>query len=185
MLKTRFPIVVVVLALVVGALFYLPKRTNINSGDDIAVSLPSAQSSESVMRSIPDGWREYRNEQYRFSLLYPEGMRVKEFDEGTGASTITFEKGDKGLGFQIFMVPYNLPQVTEERFRQDVPLGIRENSSNLQIGGVLASSFDSDSFGLGQTREIWFIHGGFLFEVTTFRIQGVWLSEIMGTWTFL
>jgi hypothetical protein len=38
---------------------------------------------------------------------------------------------------------------------------------------------------LGDTREIWFIRGGFLYEVATYKDQEAWLSEIMSTWKFL
>jgi hypothetical protein len=33
-------------------------------------------------------------------------------------------------------------------------------------------------------REIWFIHGGFLYEVTTYKQLDSWLTPIMQTWQF-
>jgi hypothetical protein len=37
---------------------------------------------------------------------------------------------------------------------------------------------------MGDTREIWFIHGGFLYEVTTYKQLDSWLAPIMQTWQF-
>jgi hypothetical protein len=38
---------------------------------------------------------------------------------------------------------------------------------------------------MGDTREIWFIHGGFLYEVTTYKELDSRLVPIMQTWQFI
>jgi hypothetical protein len=38
---------------------------------------------------------------------------------------------------------------------------------------------------IGDTREVWFIRGGFLYEVATYKELEPWLTEIMSTWKFL
>jgi hypothetical protein len=35
---------------------------------------------------------------------------------------------------------------------------------------------------MGDTREVWFVHSGSLFEVTTYKELDAWLSQIMATW---
>ena len=37
----------------------------------------------------------------------------------------------------------------------------------------------------GDTREVWFIHGGYLYEVTTYKELDIWLAGIMRTWKFI
>ena len=53
---------------------------------------------------------------------------------------------------------------------------------------VLLCIFDARSSGerlrMGDTREVWFIHGGFLYEVTTYKQLDSWLAPIMQTWQF-
>ena len=34
-------------------------------------------------------------------------------------------------------------------------------------------------------REVWFIHGGYLYEVTTYKELDTWLGSIMQTWKFI
>jgi len=176
---------IIILGFVIGIYFYSSNKggIDIKSGEDSLIS--TIQFSKTPTRSIPDGWLEYQNNQYNFSLFYPEGMVVNKFDEGAGASTITFENIEKGVGFQIFIVPYGGTQIDEGRFLRDVPSGIRQNPSELYIDGVLANSFYSKNLGLGDTWEVWFIYKGFLYEVTTFREQSDWLSQIMKTWSLL
>jgi len=136
-------------------------------------------------RTAPAGTAEYRNTTYRFSLFYPDTLSVKEFDEGGGASTITFQNVSTVQGFQIFVVPYSAPQVSTARFKEDEPSGVMQQPLDVTIGGVFATSFYSTDANLGDTAEIWFIHGGYLFEVTAPKSLAPWFSQIMQTWEFI
>ncbi len=135
--------------------------------------------------TIAEETNEYKNIRYNFSLLYPKELSVKEFDESNGAGTIVLENIEEALGFQIFIVPHRGEKVSDERFLQDVPSGVRENVSGFYVDGVLATSFYSKSVELGNTFEIWIVHNEFLYEITVIRGQEVWLSEIMKTWRFI
>jgi len=136
-------------------------------------------------RQVPDGWKEYRNNKYGFSLLYQEELEVKEYPEKGDALTITFQDAEDHIGFQVFIVPYQESQISEERFKRDIPSGVRVGETGLEIDGVKAVAFYSKNGLLGETREIWFIHNGFLFEATTLKSLESWLSAIMQTWEFL
>jgi len=136
-------------------------------------------------RQAPAGEKEYYDTQYRFSLLYPQDLDVEKHDEGGGESVITFQDLQSAQGFQIFILPYTENQVTEARFNADEPSGVMRSPSNVTIDGATATSFYSTNAALGDTAEIWFIHGGYLFEVTTLKPLASWLSQIMETWKFI
>jgi hypothetical protein len=138
-----------------------------------------------VEREPPAGSREYKNEHYGFSLFYPETLEIKEFDEGGNASTIIFQNPKEAIGFQIFIVPYSEAQISDERFRRDVPSGVRTDVENIVIDGATGAAFYSRDLTLAETREVWFIKDGFLYEITTLREQSAWLSHIMETWLFI
>lgn len=135
-------------------------------------------------RQIPTGYLEYRSDTYHFSLFYPGNLSVKTFDEGGGASTITFQNVQTAEGFQMFIVPYNGTQISSERFKKDEPSGVRDNPQNITINGVPAVSFFSANLNLGDTAEVWFIRGGYLYEVTSLKPLAEWFSNIMQTWRF-
>ena len=136
-------------------------------------------------RQPPGGFLEYYNSKYRFSLFYPNDLSVSELDEGGGASTITFQNTHTVQGFQIFVAPYGASQVNEEQFKKDAPSGVRKGLQNVVIDGATGASFYSTSPALGDTAEVWFVHGGFLFEVTTLKSLTFWLSGIVESWKFL
>ena len=132
----------------------------------------------------PSGHVEYRNETYHFSFYHSPDEHIKEYDEGGGALTIALQNPQEVRGLQIFIVPYSESSISEERFRRDVPSGIRTAVENTYVAGVPAVTFISRDTFLGDTREVWFIRGGYLYEVTTFKGLSDWLVPIMNTWEF-
>ncbi len=155
----------------------------------VSVSLEQATSSSAEIskpsRTVPAGEKEYDNAQYHFSLFYPSGLAVTSDDEGAGASTIIFQNAQTAQGFQIYIVPYSAEQVSEAQFERDEPSGVRQQSQNVTIDGAVGTSFYSTNIALGATAEIWFVHGDYLYEVTTFKPLASWLSNLMQSWKFI
>lgn len=131
-----------------------------------------------------DGMRIYRSHLLGFQISYPEHLTVREYGKAN-TSTIVFEdqKGEKG--FQIFVVPYADTVVSEERLKMDIPSGVIKDPAEVVVGGATATAFWSTNMLFGETREVWFIRDGFLYEVTTYKDLDQWLAEIMKTWTFI
>ena len=182
------------------ALFYFSETQYVFLGGSVSTSTPittpastpaPATTRENTQtqvvqgpRTVPRGAREYKSDTYRFSVLYPENLSVKEFDEGEGATTVTFQNEKDVQGLQIFIVPYGAAQITEERFKEDVPSGVRKNVLNTTIDGATGAKFYSTNSNLGETREVWFIKNGYLYEVTTLKSLEGWLDSILATWVF-
>lgn len=148
------------------------------------IGIPQETVAESAP-NVPEGWRKYANTQYGFALFVPPELSVVAFNEGEGAHTLTFESSDGRSGFQIFVVPYSESTITEERFRQDAPSGVMKERMDVVIDGITAAAFFSEHSLMGETREVWFLHDGYLFEVTTYKELDTWLAEIMRTWRFV
>lgn len=133
----------------------------------------------------PDGLVPYKNLVLRFSLLYPQNLIVKEYDDGTSASTITFESSDSSEAFQVFVIPYSQSKITEAQFKRDVPSGVMKEPLDIIIDGTSAKMFFSNDARIGDTREVWFIKNGFLYEINAKKELDAWLSNIMVTWKFI
>ncbi|MEK7586796.1 MAG: hypothetical protein AAB453_02925 [Patescibacteria group bacterium] len=128
--------------------------------------------------------RIYKNLLFHFSVVYPDNLEAKEYDDGTSASTITFEDLTRKQAFQIFIVPYVGNEVTPEQFKKDVPSGIRKEPVDVIIGGERATIFFSEDVIGNKTREVWFIKDGFLYEISTRAELDTWLAQILSTWRF-
>ncbi|MFZ2484725.1 MAG: hypothetical protein WAX80_02115 [Minisyncoccia bacterium] len=182
-MKSRLIVFAVSAVLIIGGLLYAKNDRGIENLRELSLIDLSSKPKED--REVPqDAW-EYRSLDYKFSLLYPEGMSVKEFDEGGGAKTVIFENTEIVSGFQIFVVPYGDNKISEERFRMDVPSKVRTDLKNIEVGGVEATSFYSTNFVLGDTYEIWLINNGYLYELTTLKQLEPFLNEVVATWEFI
>lgn len=146
---------------------------------------PTVAVMEEERREAPPGFKEYRNAQYRFSILVPEDLAVAHVPGEEGSATFVFQDETGTKGFQIFIAQYLEQQVSEERFRTDNPSGVRENMQDITIDGAVGASFTGAHPTLGETAEIWFVKNGFLYEVTTLKPLAEWLSGVMQTWEFL
>lgn len=129
----------------------------------------------------PSHTETYRNERFGFQYNHTPQAIVTEYDEG-GAVTIVHENHERVRGMQIFIVPYSEATISEERFLLDVPSGVIKNMEETTLDGVRAVTFNSYDARLGETREIWLIHHGHLFEITTFKGVSNWFTPIIQSW---
>lgn len=142
--------------------------------------------SDSRYREVPQGYLEYRTVSYHFSILFPEHLEVKEYGGNGDSLTVTFkEQEGEQRGFQVFATPYNDPVVGGERFRMDNPSGIYKEPQDVLVAGVRATIFYSANAQMGETREVWFIRNGMLYEVNAKKEFDEWLSGQMQTWLFV
>ena len=71
------------------------------------------------------------------------------------------------------------------RFRLEEPSGVMKEPKEVTVGGARGTMFYGYNPTMGDTREVWFIHGGFLYEVITYKELDTWLAGIMSTWKFI
>ena len=114
-------------------------------------------------------WTEYTDDVFNFRVSYPTAYAVREYvEDEEGARTVAFEGPSPGEGFQVFVVPYAGNSITPERFKTDDPSGVMKDATEIMVDGAPANSFFGYNDQMGDTREVWFIHGGYLHEVTTY-----------------
>ncbi len=128
----------------------------------------------------------YKNDYYGFAVSYPMELTQKEFSEGGDGMTVAFQKPNEEKGFQIFIIPYAEKQISQERIRADLAGAPLKNLKNIVLpGNIQAVHFESVAPLIGESTEVWFIHNGYLFEITTYRALDSWLAGILGTLVFL
>lgn len=155
-----------------------------------ALFLPSDQTASlSDALVLGDDFQKYVNEKYGFSLEYPKAYTIEIFPEKDSAETIVFQ-GAEQQGFQIFITPFEEAQLTKERILRDIPGAILEGAQEAFIGtaagqNIKALLFWSEDPLIGRTREAWFVHIGYLYEITAYESMDELLAGIMSTWHML
>ncbi len=149
------------------------------------ISLPNDSSPHTIYDSPSTNSAPYSDPNFHFSLSYPKDLDVHIYDETDGGRTVAFEGASPGEGFQVFVVPYTEKAITAERFKTDDPSGVMKNPTDISLDGSPAKIFYGHNDQMGDTREVWTIHGGYLYEVTTYKPLDNWLGTIMTTFKFI
>jgi hypothetical protein len=124
----------------------------------------------------------------KFSFLYPKEMTVANFLDENDNEVILIQNTEKGQGFQITLSPFDekTNTLSVERVKKDLPDLAIEKVEAVEIGSAgkgLAFISDNEAFG-GQSREVWFVHGGFLYQISTYSHLDPLIQSVLNTWKF-
>jgi hypothetical protein len=182
--STGWVITVCFFAALIGVFAFFVEKS---VGGPRDASFPATMASTSTVQvastlNVPEGYKEYRNKHYGFSVYYPAEIPPQELPDRDDQLTVLFQGAAGEPGFEIYVAPTKDTTITPERFKLDQPSSVMKERHDTSIDGVSAITFFGFNAGVGETREVWFIHNGFLFEVTTYKKLDSWLSDIMQTW---
>lgn len=206
--KSKIFYIILVFALILGGVYWLISKNinkyrphseqvsqseaadlyeyqEISSAEGGQASTDIAGDSPQVSTDINE-YQTYTNSTYNFSFKYPEGFTVANFQEGEYGETILVRKKEGKESLQIFISPFDEPSpLTKERILEDLPDMLVENAQQrLLKNGAVGLIFFSQESSLGRTREVWFVHNGYLYQVSTYAELDSWLAGILATWRF-
>lgn len=193
-MRARTPIIIITLLLLMLLASYFLLRTPSSpeklqlfmlATSSAAQGVLTEESGEQTLSSALDGYTAYRNLEYGFLLYRPQGLSPQTEMYRGHAMRSVFQGGEGEPGFQIYVAPINGTIITDERFLLDAPSGVRRDPRNASIGGIPGVVFYGYDGAVGDTYEVWFIHGGHLYEVSTYKELEEWLNDIMQTWQFV
>lgn len=189
-------VIAIGLVLTLGGGFFFLVREN-DSGD----SVNKFQFDETTVSSkevvLGEEYKRFTHPVYGFSIEYPKELDITAFEEDEGGETVVFHAREnesvvleEKVGFQIFISPFEEDSVlTLERIREDLPFATIEEPVEVIIGtkagqNIPALLFWSEDSTIGRTREVWFIHNKYLYEITSFAHMDAILADIFSTLSF-
>lgn len=185
---THFWIVLIVSGLLVGGVVIILNSASDSSSLALDENLRQQQSRENVQPEIQTVTEEgrYTHSRYGFSLIVSSSTEVQQYKEGNASETIVFTDTELGTYFQVFVTPYVDDEITKERLAMDVPGGVIREPTEVVIGdGIHAVLFYSEDPAVGTLRELWFMHEGFLYEVSTPEQFDAYIASVMDTIQFV
>ena len=155
-------------------------------GDVVPANSSSTASDAEPSQTVPSGYQPYTNPQFHFALDYPSNLKLHTYNEQGGGFTAVFQDPSTEEGFEVYVTPYSGTQITNKEFKLDEPSGVMQDPTNILVDGTQATMFYGYNPVMGDTREVWLIHGSLLYEVTTSKLdtEGNKIG-IMQTWRFL
>jgi len=192
MSKKTIIIIAVIVLLLSGAIIYLRVNKKSPQSEEIKFN-ENRSASDNIQNTYtlePSKEDEKNNvfvdSQYGFSFEYPKSFTATKFREGENGDTILIQQKDGKNGFQVFIAPFDEEgPLTKERILQDLPDLIIKNAENRVLkNGIPALIFFSQEPSLGETREIWFVKNGYLYQITATKEIDSLVAQIVATWKF-
>jgi len=182
---------IIICFLIVGAgvfFWWFAKHKTINDTPVYpALTFPETKPQSPESASILE--QKYTNETFHFSFNYPEEFKITEKKDATGQTIIVTNPNDSREGFQIMITPFKDPvnTLTPDRIEADIPDLFITDVFNISIDSVAKGlMFESDNPDFdANSREIWFVYKGSLFQVSTYLKNDILIRNILGTWKFI
>jgi|SRR3989344_5979613 len=201
MSKQKFIAIIVVLIAVAAGAYLLFSRGNLKSlnlemfklGNPTGNTNESPKPSEEASANLTET---YTSPDYGFSFKYPKGFNATELDDDSGHTVLVQPSASDQKSyeveprkeFQIYITPFDEAEpLTGARILQDLPPSEVIDPKDVLIGegkAINAVIFLSTNSSFGKTREIWFIHGENLYQITTYDGQDNFIGPILETFKF-
>ena len=143
--------------------------------------------------TVPPLTQDYTNSTYHFTLKMPADFKASEIagDPTSGSPDTIVLQDTNGNGIQIAVSPFDEDTtgsytLTKARILQDVPDLTITDDQPVVVGSNytgLAFRSDNQAFG-GDSREVWFVFRGNLYQISTYARLDDLLKAIFGTWQF-
>lgn len=145
---------------------------------------------EPEIKRVDSTTNTFTHKKYNFSFNYPSNIKTSNFNEGDGEQ-ILFQ-GDNNEWFQIYITPWDEEgDITAERIKQDLPDIVITSPQKAILGpkqkegiGPHALIFYSKDSSLGDTREVWFVRNGNLYQITTYKKLDTMIGQILSSIVF-
>ena len=131
------------------------------------------------------GGQKYVHENPNFSFSYEGDYKISSIaDADDSSETILVSRSvldtPNAFQMQIFIEPFDEDiALTADRIKRDIPDIKMKDEKEMEIGKTKGTAFtDLDQ----NTREIWFVHQGYLFQASSRLEDGRMMEEIMKGW---
>lgn len=138
-----------------------------------------------LQAGISAAFRTYTHSVHGFSFDYPADWVIDDSFKEEGEEAVLIQNEETGIA--VFIYPFDEPgPITKKRVLKDVPDMKIENEIALKIanGSIDALGFDSNERELGPTKEVWFVYGGYLYQISGAEGSGETLYKVVSSWKF-
>ncbi len=120
----------------------------------------------------------YRHTKPTFSFHCPDACTPGSVHDDNGETILL-------KNFQIYITPQDEEfVVTKARIAQDAPGTIVDSPKTVSVDGAQALVFKSKNLAGAATREVWFTHAGYLYQISGYPDAEQAISVVVSTWKF-
>lgn len=182
-------LIIISLAIIAVIVVVVTQKADLFSNTDTSGETPATVSTDqSVQALLSQPFSEiYTDDAHRFKVSHPVDLVPSSFaDDSLGGDVVTITDG-LGNGMQIVITPFDeaIEVLTAERIKQDQPDLIIRNPQEVILGssGKGVAFLDAADDASSQ-RQIWFIAGGSLYQITAPFVADTLVQKMLNTWEF-
>lgn len=174
--RKRIITILITLGILAGLIVVLwpTLRKSSSDGEDLSPSTETLS-----------GWEGYAHPSLPFAFAYPKELTPVAFQDD-GAEIVLLGGKESGTEVQIVIRVFDESgPLTVERIQRDVSEMAIDEPQNVLIGSARIPAllfWSNDGASVGKTRELWFIQGSYLYQVTASAEMDETLAKIMETW---
>lgn len=137
-----------------------------------------------VQKSDDKGGVPYISTDSSYRLTTPADFTSSALSQDDGSETAIFVGSTATRNFQIYSSDYaSDAPLTPQEIAKNIPDLLIEKPETIAVDGAQGVAFISGpKDGTLRTREIWFAHGGKLYQITTFKEFDDQMVDILSTW---
>lgn len=137
-------------------------------------------------QTIPAIANKYSDPKYHFTFSYPDGFKVRTINTDNYYIVVVENGHDSTIGFQLAISLSPTPTLGQNELRAIAGSLAIKDPQMVTVGagsGGIAFVSDNQSFG-GNSREVWFVYDGNLYQISTYMKNDALLRAVLGSWNF-
>ncbi len=175
-MSKKIKFIIIIIIIVIGIAYFINKKED--------AFLPA----ESTLSTIATTTETYSHPTLNFTFDYPSSFSASSFTTEDGMENIVVQEITTGKGFQVSISPIDedIPALTVERIRKDLPNLLIESPQDVILGdaGKGVAFISNDSAFDGRSREVWFVLNRNLYQIRTYIKYDEVLKAVLSSWKF-
>ena len=183
-MKKNFPYLLIVIVLALGAaalVWSKSKKEDLTSKLEQTIFQNPNLTSES--QKNPGSNSSYTHPLFGFTFSLPEKFSTGTFPEGEGEMLMVKLTGEQNRQTQIYVTDFSEQgPITAQRISKDLPDMAVEQPVDILVNGERAVAFVSTSGAGEKTREVWLVHAGHLYQISSTLQNEKMVSDMLSSW---
>lgn len=183
-MKKNLPYFIAILILIVAAGAFVwskRKKTEISSNSEKTIFQNPSLTSRPQKTSETSF--SYTHPLFGFTFSLNEKFSTGTFTEGEGEMLLVKLEGEQNRQTQIYVTEFSEKgPLTAQKISQDLPGMVMENPIDVMVDGEPAVAFISKSDSGEKTREVWLVHSGHLYQISSLTTSEKMASDILTSW---
>ncbi len=170
---------------VIGIFLWMRAGENNHNGQGIVFDVSQESIATSTLRLTTDT-KTYTDATHYFSFQYPKDFTIANVTDDVGESIVIRNVAQK-VGFQVYIRAFDeaLSAITPNRIEADIPNLKISSPQSVTVGqGIEGLAFISTDSSKVSLREVWFVRGGFLYQISAPIATEALLHDVLLTWKF-